>query len=54
MAVDCWLRSSETFALRAEDLALHVEEEGAEAGQQQDVLRIGVAERGEAAKTGMR
>ena len=53
VAMGCWLRNSETFAPRAEDVVMHVEEEGAEAGQQQAVLRIGVAERGEAAKTGM-
>ena len=47
---DCWLRCSEAFALRGEDIVLHEEGSGPEAGVQQAVLRIGVAERGEAAK----
>ena len=51
---DCWLRCSEAFALRSEDIVLMKERSGPEAGVQQAVLRIGVAERGEAAKTGMR
>ena len=54
VATDCWLRGAEVFGLRGEDVVLHKEHTGEEGGVLQAVLRIGVAERGEAATTGMR
>ena len=49
LATDCYLRSMELLALRATDVVI-LEEKGA----RQAVVRLGAAERGESAKTGMR
>ncbi|CAK0897485.1 unnamed protein product, partial [Prorocentrum cordatum] len=50
VALDAYLRSAELFALRAADIVVDVDE----AGEQIVALRLGVTERGERTKTGVR
>ena len=49
LAVDCYLRTMELFLLRVEDLAVITVD-----GVQEGMIRLGVAERAESTKTGMR
>jgi len=49
LAFDCYLRTGEAFALRQSDVVISRDK-----GSTRAALRIGVAERGESSKTGMR